>query len=614
VIFKGYILRYAVDKILIICNNVICNYDCKSFPTPCVRIYVFVGQNVFGKEFIMRTFRSLLCLFLLLVVSFGAVACDNGADTPDDVNINENSNNNNNDNASVKPNSDYTLGNIWANISDYTLVYPADSSDSINSVVSLLSTTIVQKNGHKLEVKQQTADEAVDPNAPEILLGNTTREESATAISELNRACGYSIKQIGNKICIVGMNDTYLRNGAIEFLSVFFGYTAPKAFHNVVEFGAVGDGSTDDTKAFRLAISEAQKDGLPVYVPGGKYLITNTLSLSSVTMYGYPTGAWTADNQDLPTLIHKNTDLPLINVIGGSVSGLNLDVEGINENTTKAAETIRVSDVGGRVSNMRIYKPYIGISATKNNPGRCFLENIFIVQAWNTGVEVSGTKDVATLCNIEVWNYNTEHPCPTAYKFGDNDDIRAVNLFAFNAKVGFAYTHDGDGGCWGSFTNCSVDFTVSGIEVSNGTHHLTFTGGTYWSHYYGLTVKSTTSANTLVTMTGSEIKTNGGECVKIEGGYMSTLTGCNIRRVDAAHSVVPIKINGGRAILVNGNNIGAAKIAVQVGQNFKGLANITGNTILSGAAENGTVISNLAKTSSTVLSEGNAILKEQAVN
>ncbi len=39
---------------------------------------------------------------------------------------------------------------------------------------------------------------------------------------------------------------------------------------NVKDFGAKGDGKTDDTQAFRVA-SKARK---PVWVPGGKYLVT----------------------------------------------------------------------------------------------------------------------------------------------------------------------------------------------------------------------------------------------------------------------------------------------------------------------------------------------------
>ena len=54
---------------------------------------------------------------------------------------------------------------------------------------------------------------------------------------------------------------------------------------NVLDFGAVGDGVTDDTKAVEMAIAT----GKSVYFPAGTYLITSTLSITpdtSTRLYG----------------------------------------------------------------------------------------------------------------------------------------------------------------------------------------------------------------------------------------------------------------------------------------------------------------------------------------
>ncbi len=55
---------------------------------------------------------------------------------------------------------------------------------------------------------------------------------------------------------------------------------------SVKDFGATGDGITDDTTAFQSAITEAKSLNLPVVVPYGKYLITSTLDCWRVTMSG----------------------------------------------------------------------------------------------------------------------------------------------------------------------------------------------------------------------------------------------------------------------------------------------------------------------------------------
>ena len=65
---------------------------------------------------------------------------------------------------------------------------------------------------------------------------------------------------------------------------------------SVKDFGAVGDGSTDDTTAFQNAIAYCQSStsygGRALYIPGGRYKITSSLTLSKqyITIFG--DGAW----------------------------------------------------------------------------------------------------------------------------------------------------------------------------------------------------------------------------------------------------------------------------------------------------------------------------------
>lgn len=56
---------------------------------------------------------------------------------------------------------------------------------------------------------------------------------------------------------------------------------------SVKDFGAVGDGVTDDTSAIQTAINYAQSIIASVYLPEGNYLITNTIQITSpVTIFG----------------------------------------------------------------------------------------------------------------------------------------------------------------------------------------------------------------------------------------------------------------------------------------------------------------------------------------
>ncbi|MBQ7337651.1 MAG: hypothetical protein IJW40_04255 [Clostridia bacterium] len=503
------------------------------------------------------------------------------------------------------------MGNIRADIGKYTIVRP-DATDALKDPALLIRTVALDKMGVEPTIVTDYVNDgdSIDAEAPEILIGNTARPESATAMQQLPEKADYLITQVGNKICIVGHTIKDVISGVNEFLSMYFNYQVPDfSYHNVRDYGASGDGVDDDSLAFKKAVKAAEADGLPVYVPAGTYLVTETITLNSVTLYGYNTGSWTADDNDLPTVYHNNLEEPLFNVCTGSLSGLNIVVQGVNAETTEAAETIMVSGVGSRVNNLRIYQPYIGIKATYNNTGRSVLDNILIVFAWNTGVDISGTWDIATLQNIEVWNPDQKYPCPYAFRFGKNDALHAANLFTFNAGVGFDFYYDkeNDGGCWGTFENCGVDLTSTGIYVGEGNHHLTFNGGTYWGHWYGMDVTNKTDKNTSVTITGAEFRFNGGNPISINGGHMITVTGCNVYRIASGHSSAPVKINGGHGVTIVGNTFSTLAAGVEINSGFTGAANVTANTILSSSAKESSVIVNRS-TKATVNTEGNVIL------
>ena len=309
--------------------------------------------------------------------------------------------------------------------------------------------------------------------------------------------------------------------------------------HNVKDYGAVGDNKTDDTEAFKKAVSEAEKDGLPVYVPAGTYIISDTITLKSVTLYGYESG----------------------------------------DSTIKP--TIQITGTGGRVSNMRIHTPYIGIATDDtSNPGRCFIENIFIVEAKEIGVYVAGTYDVPCVNNVEVWN--PEETCPIAFKFAHNDDIRCVNLFAFNANVGFSIEKSKTGSCWGSFTNCSVDYTSIGFKVGEGDHHVTIVGGTWWTHHMGLNIVKNSEA--FVAVSGCEMKSNGERTLNIEGGKTVMITGCSIiHRWDC--DIPAVSVSGGKAVGITGNTIYSTATPISVTSRQKNSAVMITNNVIYTASD-----------------------------
>lgn len=61
---------------------------------------------------------------------------------------------------------------------------------------------------------------------------------------------------------------------------------------NVRHFGAMGDGSTDDTDSFEAAFATARAVGLEVFVPKGRYYIPGNLDVSGLTIRGSEGGGY----------------------------------------------------------------------------------------------------------------------------------------------------------------------------------------------------------------------------------------------------------------------------------------------------------------------------------
>ena len=79
-------------------------------------------------------------------------------------------------------------------------------------------------------------------------------------------------------------------------LIIFISWSCNKSNHfintnqpqhiNIKDYGAIGDGISDDTQAFNLGMQKANSSHLPLYIPSGIYKASVLLSFDSLNIIG----------------------------------------------------------------------------------------------------------------------------------------------------------------------------------------------------------------------------------------------------------------------------------------------------------------------------------------
>lgn len=273
--------------------------------------------------------------------------------------------------------------------------------------------------------------------------------------------------------------------------------------YNVVDdFGAVGDGSTDNTAAFTNAIQAASNDGGGIVtVPSGNFLIGPISILENVTLKG----TWAS-----PPRARSGGGASTLRTTSGSgnASGTPLitlqtsatlrDIAILYPNQTNVTSpvaypwTIRGAGEGVAVINVNVVNPYQCLDLGTNPCDRHFVDGLY-AQALYRGVYIDQSEG-GTVQNIHLWpfftiaGYKALNPYVTAnaiaYQFGNVRGEKALNLFAIFYDVTFQFDDYGHGPGYGVYTNMYPDISPNafdiqevdpdkGIQITNG---LIFSG------------------------------------------------------------------------------------------------------------------------------------------
>lgn len=278
---------------------------------------------------------------------------------------------------------------------------------------------------------------------------------------------------------------------------------------NVKEFGAAGDATTDDTRAFQNALDAMYKSGGgTIYAPPGRYLFRGTITIpDGVTLQGsfhcVPSHAGIRDvGQPKP-----GDDGTALFVTAGRGSEDGEPFLTLNTNSSVCGLTIYYPDqvtdyvpvaypwaiaMRGKnpaVLDVELLNPYQGIDASQNE--RHNIRNV-TGQPLRRGIWVDAIYDIGRIENVHFnpwWNshskvYQWQTENGDAFIFGRADWEYVLNTFCFGYHVGYRFVETPTGSCNGNFLGIGADDCNRAVLVEQcAAYALLITNGEFTSFH-----------------------------------------------------------------------------------------------------------------------------------
>ncbi len=393
---------------------------------------------------------------------------------------------------------------------------------------------------------------------------------------------------------------------AVAFLLSFSGAVFALEL-NVKDFGAVGDGKTDDTAAFQKALDQAgNAGGGIVNVPTGSYRIDGTLVIpGSVTLLGtyrVPPLAGSAGPEGMrgSALLayagrgSENGD-PFIRLAGNcaTVAGLIISYPEWKQSDVPPVPyppciySQYTENVG--VIDCLLLNPYEGIKL--HHSARHQIRNIHGYPI-KRGIFVDECYDIGQIMNIHFWPFGVvyRHDEPyckwinengVAFEFARTDWQYVTNTFCFGYGIGYKFSEYKSGGANGNFLGIGADSTQrclvveqcqdAGLLITNGE----FVGR--WGSEDSVCIEILENAKGKVSLNNCSFWGPIDRCVWMKSHYgQFTAIGCNFVNWNASGKGSPaIQLDAGKAI-IQGCTFGDGDTHISIGAKVRS-AIISGN-------------------------------------
>jgi hypothetical protein len=283
----------------------------------------------------------------------------------------------------------------------------------------------------------------------------------------------------------------------------------PPDCFNVRQFGAAGDGKTDDTAAFQKALDAAgQAGGGVVYAPRGNYFFAGHLTVpNAVTLAGVwqsvpahngirdrglpkPTDDGTTflvtagpGSEDGPAFITLNTNSTLKGVV------LYYPEQNVDAEPKPYPWAVALRGKNPAVLAVEMLNPYNGIDATRNE--RHLIRDVQ-GQPLRRGILVDAIYDIGRIENVHFNPWWSTRPKllqwqmdnGEAFLFARSDWQYVYNTFCFGYKVGYKFIKSSSGVCNGNFLGIGADDCQTALVVEQSAPFgLLITNGEFVSFH-----------------------------------------------------------------------------------------------------------------------------------
>ncbi|MHC4643831.1 MAG: glycosyl hydrolase family 28-related protein, partial [Planctomycetota bacterium] len=220
---------------------------------------------------------------------------------------------------------------------------------------------------------------------------------------------------------------------------------------NVRNFGAVGDGETDDTAAFQKALNAAEEaGGGVVYAPGGNYFFAGHLNVpKAVTL----AGIWQSvpahngiRNRGLPKPTDDGTTFLVTGNTNSTLKGVVLyyPQQNVDDVPKPYPWAIAMRGKNPAVLAVEMLNPYNGIDASRNE--RHLIRDVH-GQPIRRGIMVDNIYDIGRIENVHFnpwWSmkpklFRWQMENGEAFIFGRSDWQYVYNTFCFGYKIGYKF-------------------------------------------------------------------------------------------------------------------------------------------------------------------------------